>query len=219
MARVDVGEGRRSRSPVEVLVRAAGGEVDAGSCPGPISTDPAEWQRSHTTSAPASCTAAVIAGQVREVPRAVGDWLRTYDGGGRPRGRRAPGQRSPRPRDPLRSSAASGPLPGRCPRRGTGPWGSFRVQHDLCSGGVVHRGQGGPDQLVEDHGGGVGDDGLARGRAEDRTAQLVADGLRQLPAIPRPSRGSAGRPSSSWMNALMSPAVRLSGRPRELPSR
>ncbi len=70
-----------------------------------------------------------------------------------------------------------------------------RVQDDLCAGGVSNGGQRSTDQFVEHHRGGVGDDGLARGCAEDSAAQLIADGLGQVQPFLVPATDEPAAPA------------------------
>ncbi len=147
-----------------------------------IATDPAEWHRSHRMSAPASCAICVRWRRVGEVAGAVRD-LAQHDHGGLATDRLSQRVRGDARRavdlDPAHPAAAlGGDALDEVAVRGE----VVGVDHDLHAGRVrgVPAVERGSDELVQQHGGRVADDGLTRRRPDHGAADRVADLERKI---------------------------------------
>ena len=175
-------------------------------------TEPAEWHRSQSTRAPASCAIRVMAGTSARKPGPVGD-VAEHD----ERGLRADGRGDLLGRDArlgvgLDPAQRAGRAPARCRRARSGRSGSCRCRaRSRCARGSAV--DGGARQLVQDDRGRVADERLAGCGAERRAADGVADRERQLhpllvPAADEPAAPALGEEALDALDAR-------AGRPAE----
>ena len=167
-------------------------------------TEPAEWQRSHRMSAPASCAMRVISrrvGEIRRSGRRRGSARRRAPSRGRPPSATCSATR--RGRVDVDPPHASGRARRRCPRARSGRWGSCRCRERSRAARVgVPARRRRPGELVEQHGRGVADDRLAGRRADHRAADaspIATGSSSHVSSHPRISRP----PHPSRMNSPM----------------